>query len=140
MNASDIDPSFTTTGAPILNASCVPGLDTAFINAAKNETIYDTIVVTDDAAAAARGLEGLKSELPKKVTGEPQPADVGTGGTMATGTSPDGSEAVTIVMFAEDRAVVNLEFESAPGDVVQPDVAVGIAQLQHDAVKNGLPS
>ena len=138
IKASDIDPSFTTAGPPILNPNGVPGVGTGFLNAGKNETIYDTIVVTDDAAAAAQGLEGLKSELPKKVTGAPQPADVGTGGTLATGTSPDGSKAITIVMFTEDRAVVNLEFESAPADVVQPETAVAIAKMQQEAVAKGL--
>ena len=138
IKASDIDPSFTDAGPPILNPNGVPGVGTGFINAGKNETIYDTIVVTDDAEAAAQGLEGLKSELPKKVTGAPQPADVGTGGTMATGTSPDGTKAITIVMFTEDRAVVNLELESAPGDIVQPGTAVAIAKMQEEAVAKGL--
>lgn len=139
IKASDIDPSLTEAGPPMLNPNGVSGVGQGFLNPAKNENIYDTIVVTDDPDAAARGLEGLKSDLPKKVTGAPQPADVGTGGTIASGTSPDGSKAITEVMFTEGRAVVNLEFESPANDPIQPETAIAIARMQHDAVKKGLP-
>jgi hypothetical protein len=140
IKASDIDPSLKEAGAPILNPNGVSGVGQGFLNPAQNETIYDTIVVADDPDAAARGLEGLKNDLPKKVTGAPQPADVGTGGMIASGTSPDGSKAITEVLFTEGRAVVNLEFESPANDPVQPETAIAIAHMQDDAVKKGLPS
>jgi hypothetical protein len=115
--SADTEPEPSTRGGP------------GFLNPAQNETIYDTIVVTDNPDAAARGLEGLKNDLPKKVTGAPQPADVGTGGMIASGTSPDGSKAITEVTFTEGRAVVNLEFESPANDPVQPETAIAVAHM-----------
>jgi hypothetical protein len=141
LKPTDIDPSFTATTAPILNPNGVPGVGQALTNPGHNETIYFTIAVLDSPDKTGPELEGLKQALASKVTGAPQPADVGTGGgTIATGTSPDGSKAVTEVFFAEGKAVVNIEFESAPNDPVQPETALAIAKMQDTQVKNGLPS
>jgi hypothetical protein len=71
--------------------------------------------------------------------GNPQPASVGNGGTMVSGTSPDTSKAVTVLLFTEGKAFVTLEFDSAPNDVVPPEFATGVAQQQDGAIKSKLP-
>jgi hypothetical protein len=101
--------------------------------------VGDTILVFADPAAAATGLENAKASMGSEVTGTPQPIDVGSNGTMIAGNSPDNSKAVTVVMFTEGRALVNLQFESAPDDPIVPEAALEIAHKQDDAVKNGLP-
>lgn len=75
-----------------------------------------------------------------KVSGAWQPADVGSNGSIISGTSPDKSQAVTVLLFTEGKALVNLEFDSAPNDPIGPGVATDIGRKQDTAVKNGLPS
>jgi hypothetical protein len=60
---------------------------------------------------------------------------------VVAGTSPDGSSAVTVLLFTEDNAFVTLEFHSPPGDLnpVPPDFVDSVGQLQLDALKEGLP-
>ena len=71
--------------------------------------------------------------------GRPQPSPpVGTGGTVVSGTAPDGSKAVTVLLFTQDRAVVRLEFGSAPGDPMPPQVVTDVGTKQEIAIRTGL--
>jgi hypothetical protein len=74
-----------------------------------------------------------------KVTSTPQQAAVGLDGMLYPGATPDGSQAVTTLLFAEGRADVILEFHSAPDDPVPPDAAIELGQKQDAALKQGLP-
>jgi hypothetical protein len=64
---------------------------------------------------------------------------VGTDGTVVSGSSPDGSNAVTVLLFTEVRAVVRLEFGSAPGDPMPPQVVSDVGNKQEIAIRAGLP-
>jgi hypothetical protein len=70
--------------------------------------------------------------------GTPAPAAVGTGGTMVSGTAPDGAKAVTVLLFTEGKAFTNLEFDSAPNDPVPPQFVTDVGQKQDTPIKNGL--
>jgi hypothetical protein len=74
------------------------------------------------------------------VKAPPTPVNVGAGGQMAVGPSPDGSKAKGIVMFTEGRVFTVLEFESPPNDPLQPDFVSDLGRKQDAAIKNGLPS
>ena len=56
-----------------------------------------------------------------------------------SGTSPDGSKAVTVLLFTEGRAVVRLEFDSAPGDPMPPQVVTDVGKKQEITLRTGLP-
>jgi hypothetical protein len=129
-----------TLAPPTLNPNGQPGVAGSFSNQAGTRVIGDTILILPDATAAATALEGAKSALPNSVTGTPETSAVGSGGTVVSGTSPDGSKAVTILLFTEGKAFTTLEFDSAPGDPVPPDAAVDVGQKQDTAIKNGLPA
>ncbi|EFG76985.1 hypothetical protein HMPREF0591_3126 [Mycobacterium parascrofulaceum ATCC BAA-614] len=58
---------------------------------------------------------------------------------MISGTSPDNSQAVSVLLFSEGRALANLEFDSAPGDPIDPAVVTDIGRKQDAAIKKGLP-
>jgi hypothetical protein len=110
-----------------------------FVNQHDTRAIGDTIVVLPDSAAATTTLNSTVSALGTTVTGgRPQPWPVGTGGTVASGTSPDGAKAVTVLLFTEGRAVVRLEFDSAPGDPMPPQVVTDVGKQQQIAVRTGL--
>ena len=117
------------------------GVSALFVNQHDTRAIGDTIVVLPDSAAATTTLNSTVSALGTTVTGgRPQPWPVGTGGTVVSGTSPDGSKAVTVLLFTEGKASVTLHFEGPPGDAVPTDFATAVAQAQDGTIKKNLPA
>ena len=137
---SDIGGDLTTPQPPVLNPNNAPGVAQLFANADNSRRIGDTILIVADPAAAAAGLENTKGNYAGKVSGTWQPVDVGSNGAMISGSSPDNSQAVTVLLFTEGKALVNLEFDSAANDPIDPGVATDIGRKQDAAIKNGLPS
>jgi hypothetical protein len=116
------------------------GVAALLVNQHDTRAIGDTILILPDSAAATTTLDTTVSSLGTIITGgSPQPSPVGTGGTVVSGTSPDGSKAVTVLLFTEGRAVVRLEFGSAPGDPMPPQVVTDVGKQQQIAVRTGLP-
>ena len=142
IKASDITlPGDTFTAQPpIQNPNGQPGVATVFSNQNDTRHIGDDILILPDADTAVSELDLEKAALGNMVTGgTPAPAAVGAGGTMVSGTSPDGSKAVTVLLFTEGKAFTNLEFDSAPNDPVPPEFVTDVGQRQDTAIKNGLP-
>jgi hypothetical protein len=142
IKASDITlPGDTFTAQPpIQNPNGQPGVATVFSNQNDTRHIGDDILILHDADTAVSELDLEKAALGNMVTGgTPAPATVGTAGTMVSGTSPDGSKAVTVLLFTEGKAFTNLEFDSAPNDPVPPEFVTDVGQRQDTAIKNGLP-
>ena len=109
------------------------GVSALFVNQHDTRAIGDTILILPDSAAATTTLNTTVSSIGTIVTGgSPQPSPVGTGGTVVSGTSPDGSKAVTVLLFTEGRAVVRLEFDSAPGDPMPPQVVTDVGKQARD--------
>jgi hypothetical protein len=61
---------------------------------------------------------------------------VGTGGTLVSGTSPDGVQSVSVLTFTEGNAATTIEFDGPPNDPVPHDMAVDLGQKQDAAIKN----
>ncbi|HTX96752.1 MAG TPA: hypothetical protein VME67_18975 [Mycobacterium sp.] len=140
IKASDIGGDLTAPQPPVLNPNNAPGVAQLFANADNSRRIGDTILIVADPATAAAGLENTKTNYAAKVNGTWQPVDVGSTGAMISGTSPDNSQAVTVLLFTEGKALVNLEFDSAPNDPIDPGMATDIGRKQDAAIKSGLPS
>src|SRR6202790_3630835 len=143
IKASDITlPGDTFPGQPpIQNPNGQPGVAQIFGNQNDTRHVGDTILILPDADQAVSELDEEKAALGNMVTGgAPAPAAVGTGGTMVSGTAPEGSKAVTVLLFTEGKAFVNLEFDSAPNDPVPPQFVTDVSQKQDTAIKNGLHS
>ena len=114
------------------------GVSALFVNQHDTRAIGDTIVVLPDRAAATTTLNSTVSAIGTIITGgRPQPWPVGTGGTVVSGTSRDGSKAVIVLLFTEGRAVVRLEFGSAPGDPMPPQVGTDVGNKQEIAIRAG---
>jgi hypothetical protein len=137
---SDIGGDLTTPQPPVLNPNNAPGVAQLFANADNSRRIGDTILIVADPAAAAAGVENTKANYGGKVSGTWRPVDVGSNGAMISGTSPDNSQSVTVLLFTEGKALVNLEFDGAPNDPIDPAVATDIGRKQDAAIKSGLPS
>jgi hypothetical protein len=135
---SDLGGDFTAPEPPVLNFNDTTGVAQLFVNADNSRRIGDTILVVDNPSVAAAALENTKTNYAKKVNGTWQPVDIGSNGAMTSGRSPDNSQAVTVLLFTEGRALVNLEFDSAPNDPIDPGIATDMGRKQDAAVKNGL--
>ena len=141
IKASDITlPGDTFTGQPpIQNPNGQPGVAQMFGNQNDTRHIGDTILILPDPDQAVSELDEEKAALGNMVTGgTPAPASVGTGATTVSGTAPEGSKAVTVLLFTEGKAFVNLEFDSPLNDPVPPQFVTDVGQKQDTAIKNGL--
>jgi hypothetical protein len=136
---SDIGSDFNAPQPPVLLPNNVAGVAQLFANADNSRRIGITIMVVADPASAAAALENTKANYAGKVTGAWQSADVGSNGAMISGSAPNNSQAVTVLLFTEGRALANLEFDSAPNDPIDAPVALDIGHKQDAAIKNGLP-
>jgi hypothetical protein len=116
------------------------GTEGVFMNQAGTRKVDDTIYVYPDAAAASQALDqSAKGIQELSVKAAPSPADVGTGGQIAVGPSPDGAKSKAIAMFTEGKVFAVLEFESGPNDPLQSDFVLDLAKKQDAAIKSGLP-
>jgi hypothetical protein len=118
------------------------GVEAMYHNADNTAMIKDSIAVFATPAEATEFLNKVAVDLPAStVMGTAETAPFGSDGLLVPGTSPDGTKAVTVLMFSEQNAVVELEFESAPGDLnpAPPDFVKSVGQLQFDALTAGLP-
>lgn len=150
IQATDIDaPMPFVAGPPTNNPNGQPGAAITFSSqphpedqngvTVKDVHIVDTIRVLPDPAAATSALNAAKTGQGVVKDPKTDSASVGTGGTTLSGTSPDGSNEVTVLMFTEGRGFVTLEFvggsDSPPPP---PDFVTDVGQKQAAAVKKGL--
>jgi hypothetical protein len=137
---SDIGGDLTAPQPPVLNPNNAPGVAQLFANADNSRRIGITIMIVADPASAAVGVENTKANYAGKVSGTWQPVDVGSNGAIISGSAPDNSQAVTVLLFTEGRALANLEFDSAPNDPIDAAAALDVGRKQDAAIKKGLPS
>jgi len=140
MKPSDVGGDFNPSQPPVLNPDGADGVEVLFVNPDNTRRIGDTISILADPAAAAARLDGVRNDYLSRVSGTWQPAEVGSNGSMISGTTPDNSQALTVLLFTEGKALVKLEFAGAANDPIDAAVATDIGRKQDTAVKNGLRS
>jgi hypothetical protein len=141
IQASDINaPETFTASPPISNPNGQPGVATTFSTPDSNHVIHDTIQVLADPAAATNALNSAKTGQ-GNIIKDPQTEpikDIGTGGTLVSGNTPDGTKGIAVLLFTEGRAFVTLQFDGPPGMLPPPDFLTDVGQKQDAAVKKGL--
>jgi hypothetical protein len=141
IKASDINaPETFTASPPTKNPNGQLGAATTFSDDDQSHVITDTIQILPDPAAAANALDAVKTTQSKTLHGKPASTDVGTGGTTISGSSPDRSKGVTVLLFTEGKALVTLEFDGPPYALAPPDFITDVGRKQDTAIKNGLPN
>lgn len=138
IKADDLGGDFVAPQPPVLNPNNTAGVAQFFVNADKTRRVGDSIQIVADPATAAVGVDNTKANYGGKVTGAWQPVDVGSNGVMISGASPDNSQSVTVLLFTEGRALVDLEFDGGPNDPIDAGIATDIGRKQDAAIKNGL--
>jgi hypothetical protein len=137
---SDIGPDATADGPPIANPGGTPGTGQTFKTSDGNRVVVVTIAVFPDAAAAAQIIQPMKDTIADKVDGQQKPVDVGSNGFMVEGPAKKKSMEVSEVVFTQGRALVDLEYDSAPGNPAPSDAVLDVARKQAAAVEQGLPA
>jgi hypothetical protein len=138
-----VDPNLITdslaynASPTVFNPNGQPGVETVYTHRDGSRTITSTILVLPDAAAATAALDGARAGLAGTVANsQSQPAAVGSGGTMLTGMSPDGSKSVTVLSFAEGNAATTIEFAGAPKDPAPADLVLELGRKQDTAIRD----
>jgi len=140
IQATDINAPVTfTAGPPTQNPNGQPGIATTFNTQDGSHAIKDTVQVLADPGAATNALNAAKGAQGGVIKDQASvPVNVGAGGTMLSGNSPDGSKGVSVLLFTEGKAFITLEFDG-PADSLPPqDFVDDVAQKQDAAVKKGL--
>jgi hypothetical protein len=135
-----VDPNLLTdslaySAAPFdINPDGQPGVTAVYTHReGGTRTITTTILVLPDAQAATAALNGAAAEVANPQT---KSAAVGTAGTIVTGTSPDGTESVTVLTFTEANAATTIEFDGPTNDPAPADLVVELGQKQDTAIKD----
>ncbi|RWA16280.1 hypothetical protein [Mycolicibacterium elephantis] len=136
---SDAEDTFTVQSTnPGLDG--LPGASALFVNQDDTRAVADTIVIYPDAQTATKTLRDALPRIDTLVAGAtPRPAPVGADGTMAVGTSRDGTKAATLLLFTHGPALVRLEFQSALGDSTTDEFVIKVGKMQEIALRVGLP-
>ncbi|MFZ1161861.1 MAG: hypothetical protein WAO18_06360 [Mycobacterium sp.] len=139
IHVNDIQTPMPFTAGPVIaNPNGQAGAETTFSNDGTTRQIRDTILVLVDPSAATSALDAAKAKLGDSVQGTPAPAAVGTGGTLVSGNSPDGSHGVMMLLFTEGKAFTTLNFVGPPDVQPPPDFVTDLGQKQDAAIKTGL--
>jgi hypothetical protein len=139
-----VDPNVVTdstaysAGAPIQSPDGQVGVTTVYTHRDGSRQIKNTILVFPDAGAASAAMDGY-DVTQRVVNGKTQSAAVGNKGTVVSGTSPDGTQAVSVLRFVEGNTLTMVEFAGSPRDPAPIDFIVDYGQQQDAALKGGPP-
>jgi hypothetical protein len=135
------DTTAYSAAPPIQNPNGQTGIQDVYTHRDNTRKVTDTISVLADPSAATASLQKSQAGLGSRVAnGKTQPAPVGTGGTIVSGLSPDGSKAVSVLLFTEGKAATTVEFDGAPKDPAPTDAIIEYGQQLDNAIKKGLPA
>jgi hypothetical protein len=130
-----LDPAHEFTSSSVVpDPGGKPGVSATFTS--WDRTLVATVLVLPSASAASGALNQAKADLPKTVTGaSAESVPVGSGGTVVSGTSPDGSKSVSVLLFTEGKTFTTYEISSDPRDPVSTDFLVPVGQKQDARIK-----
>src|SRR5277367_3113871 len=134
IKASDINAPEPFTASPaVKNPNGQQGATTTFSDQDHSHAIIDTIQVLPDPAAAANALDSARAMQHETLQAKPMSVDVGVDGTTITGTSPDRSKGVTVLLFTQGKAFVSLEFDGPSYALAPPEFIHDVGDKQDAA-------
>jgi hypothetical protein len=140
IQAGDINAPVPFTAAPpTSDPNGQPGVATTFKDDDGSHAIKVTIQVYDDPDAATNALNAAKGQQGGAIKDPTtQPSNIGSGGTMLMGNTPDRSKGVVILLFTEGKALATLQFDGPTDTLAPPDFVNDVGQKQDAAIKKGL--
>ncbi|WP_242638751.1 hypothetical protein [Mycolicibacterium sp. S2-37] len=131
-----IDSTAFVAETPSLNPGGQPGVLAVFTHRDGTRTVSDSIAVlpTPQAATDAMNQErATQGGLIAAPVITPSPA--GTGGSISSGKSPDGTRSLAVLTFTEGDTFTVVEFEGPANDPVPLDVVNEYGQRQAGAIR-----
>ncbi|WP_179467406.1 hypothetical protein [Mycolicibacterium vinylchloridicum] len=123
------------------NPDSRPGAEVLIVNQEQTKAVSILLVALDSPAAGPSALAEAQASLAKSVNpGPPRPSIVGTGGTVVSGNSPDGTKSVTVLLFTQGSMLARVEFDGLPGQPADADFVTNVGQKQAIALRVGLPT
>jgi hypothetical protein len=138
-----VDPNLVTdslaynAAPPVFDPSGQPGVTAVYTHRGGDRQITNTILVLPDAQAATAAVGG--AAVGKVANGQTQPAAVGTGGTIVSGMSPDGTKSVTVLTFTQGNAAATIAFDGPPRDPAPADFVVELSRSRTLRSRIGRP-
>ncbi len=130
-----------TAQSPVIDPDGRPGAEVLLVNQNQTKAINVLLVGLPHPADGPSALSEAVANLAKSVTGSaPQPSPVGTGGTVVTGTSPDGTKSVTVLLFTEGATLARIEFDGVAGQPAATEFVTDVGQKQDIALRVGQPA
>ncbi|WP_445169266.1 hypothetical protein ACTXG7_08060 [Mycolicibacterium sp. Dal123E01] len=143
LEARDISPAGDAYVAQpaAANPDSRPGAEVLFVNQDQTRAVSILLVALDNPAAGPSALAEAQAGLAKAVTpGPPQTSIVGTGGTVVSGNSPEGTKSVSVLLFTQGSTLARIEFDGLPGQPAAADFVTNVGQKQAIALRVGLPT
>jgi len=140
VNPNDVtDSTAYTASAPVQNPNNQQGISAVYTHRDGTRQITETVLVLPDPAAATTAMNSSQNEMASRIANEKtQPVQVGTGATLLTGSSPDGTKSVSVLLFTQGNAATTVEFDGPPADAAPTEFVVDLGQKQDAAIKNAL--
>ena len=138
INPNDVTDSMAySAAAPVQNPNNQQGVSAVYSHRDGTRQITETVLVLPDAAAAAAAMNASQGDAANRIANEKtQPVQVGTGGTLLTGSSADGSQSVSVLLFTQGNAAATVEFDGPPKDPAPTEFVVDLGQKQDSAIRN----
>ena len=128
-----------TAPPPLRDPDGIEGAEELMTNGDQTRAVGITIVMESDAQTALREVPIARDKLSTVVpTAPPLSVPVGAGATAVVGVSPDGTKAVTALVFSQDRAIVRIDYYSALGQATPIDFVIEVGLKQAIALRVGL--
>src|SRR6185312_2116387 len=140
VNPNDVtDSTAYTASAPVQNPNNQQGVSAVYTHRDGTRQITETVLVLPDPAAATTAMNTSQNEMASHMANEmSQSVQVGTGATLLTGSSPDGTKSVSVLLFTQGNAAATVEFDGPPADAAPTDFVVDLGQKQDAAINNAL--
>jgi hypothetical protein len=133
------DSTAFSAAAPVLNPEGQPGVSAVYTHRDGSRQVTNTILVLADPQAATAAMDESRRALAGQIVDSTtQPAAVGTGGTIVSGSSPDRTQSITVLTFTQGNAFTTIEFEGPSNDPVPIDLATEYGQRQDTAIRDAL--
>jgi hypothetical protein len=130
---------YTVPKPATLNPEGRPGAETMIVSNDSTNAVGITLLILPDEQSAPAGLQQAMTDIATVVpAAAPTSQPVGDEAVSVAGTSRDGSQAATALLFRSGRAIVRIDFYSLPGHPTPADVIVDIGQKQNIALRTGL--
>lgn len=122
-----------------LNPQGVPGAEVMITSNDSTSAVGITISLLPDGSSAPDELPKAVANLSTVKSGDaPLSVPVGDEAVAITGTTPDGTQSATALMFRQDRAIVRIDFYGLPGKPTPIDMVTDIGQKQAAVLRVGL--